>query len=111
LISRRTTVLLLLLFGMSLTAASRDAARRSSVLSAEDFPHEDARPRESIQTFLGTILKNGDRFVLSDDARKIWYELDDQQAVSKFIDKKVKVTGTLDTTKNLIRVQSIEEAT
>lgn len=65
---------------------------------------------ESAKTFLGTIVKDGDRYVLSDDARKIWYELDDQQTVSKFNGKKVRVMGRLDATRNLIRIQSIEEA-
>lgn len=65
---------------------------------------------EAAKTFLGTIVKDGDKYVLSDDARKVWYELDDQQTVSRFNGKKVKVTGRLDATRNLIRIQSIEEA-
>lgn len=70
---------------------------------------QQPKPAETLKTFLGTIVKDGDKFVLSDDARKVWYELDDQATVSKFSGKKVKVKGTFDATKNLIRVQSIEE--
>jgi hypothetical protein len=65
---------------------------------------------DAVKSFFGTIVKDGDKFVLNDEKRKIWYELDDQQTVRKFSGKKVKLTGTLDVTKNLIRVQSIEEA-
>lgn len=65
---------------------------------------------ETVKTFIGTIVKDGDNYVLSDDTRKVWYELDDQQTVSKFNGKKVKVAGRLDATRNLIRIQSIEEA-
>jgi uncharacterized protein YdeI (BOF family) len=65
---------------------------------------------EAVKAYFGTIERDGDKFVLRDEARKIWYELDDQQTVGKFGGKKVKITGTLDVTKNLIRVQSIEEA-
>lgn len=65
---------------------------------------------EAVKTFVGTIVKDGDKYVLSDDTRKVWYELDDQQTVSKFNGKKVKVAGRLDATRNLIRIQSIEQA-
>lgn len=40
----------------------------------------------SIRTFRGTIIRNGEKYVLSDDAGKIWYQLDDQQTVGKFDD-------------------------
>jgi len=49
--------------------------------------------------------------VLSDDSRKSSYELDDLQTASKFEGKKVKVTGTLDVTNNMICVQNIVPAT
>lgn len=71
---------------------------------------QQASANEAVKTYFGTIERDGDKFVLRDEARKIWYELDDQQTVGKFGGKKVKITGTLDVTKNLIRVQSIEEA-
>lgn len=77
---------------------------------AQDDPVLQQSSPDAIKTYFGTIERDGDKFVLRDEARKIWYELDDQQTVGKFSGKKVKVTGTLDVTKNLIRVQSIEEA-
>jgi hypothetical protein len=61
-----------------------------------------------IQVFVGTISKVGNQFVFSDDVNKNSYQLDDQETASKFEGKQVKVTGTLDATNNVIRVQSIE---
>ena len=67
-----------------------------------------ANPEPEIQIFLGTITKIGNRFVFSDDVSKTSYQLDDQETASKFDERKVKVTGTLDASHNIIRVQSIE---
>lgn len=61
-----------------------------------------------IQIFVGTITRVGNQFVFSDDVNKNSYQLDDQATASKFEGKQVKVTGTLDATNNVIRVQSIE---
>lgn len=107
-------VSLTVLFGFLISYAPK--------LSCSVFPHspgfgsqvnllqEQPKRDKSVSTFFGKIVKDGDRFVLSDAKRKIWYELDDQQTVSKFDGKTVKLTGTLDATKNLILVQSVEQA-
>ncbi len=82
-----------------------------SVSSSVGLDTSAARDRQpQIQIFLGTISKTGDQFVFSDDVNKSSYQLDDQQTASRFDGKKVKVTGTLDATNNIIRVQSIESA-
>lgn len=89
----------------------------SRVACAVPYPHyrlSDAlnQHRESgsrLSTFTGTIAKNGDRFVLNHASSHFLYELDDQETAGKFREKKVKVTGTLDVVKNLIRLQSIAE--
>jgi hypothetical protein len=49
--------------------------------------------------------------VLRDDANNTWYHLDDQQAASKHLGKKVVVIGTLDARTDVIRVQKIDEST
>jgi uncharacterized protein YdeI (BOF family) len=67
---------------------------------------------ENTQHFEGVIVsKNGQLFVLRDDANNTWYHLDDQEAAGKHLGKKVLVTGTLDTRSDVIRVQKIEETT
>jgi Protein of unknown function (DUF5818) len=75
-------------------------------VSPEQSGQQSKRPQ--IRTFLGTITKAGNQFVFSDDVSKNSYQLDDQKTASKFDGEKVKVTGTLDATNNVIRVQSIE---
>jgi hypothetical protein len=61
------------------------------------------------KTFTGTIMKNGDSFVLSDTASKTSYMLDDPQKASQYEGKKVKVTGTVDEASNMIHVETIQE--
>ena len=63
------------------------------------------------QQFEGVIVsKNGELYVLRDDANSTWYHLDDQQSAGKHLGKKVLVTGSLDGRTDVIRVQKIEEA-
>jgi hypothetical protein len=72
-----------------------------------------AQPGDKAETkvFTGTIWMNGGRFVLRDEHKKHWYQLDvDQKAVAGFEGKQVKVIGTLDATNSEIHVQHIEEA-
>lgn len=47
------------------------------------------------QTFAGTVVKQGDKYVLKDDAGKT-YDIDHQSDVAKFEGKRVRVQGTLD---------------
>lgn len=53
-----------------------------------------AAPSES-QTFSGTVVKQGDKYVLKDDSGKT-YDIDHQSDVAKFEGKRVRVQGTLD---------------
>jgi hypothetical protein len=61
------------------------------------------------ETFFGTILKNGNNFVLSDPATKSRYTLDNPKKASRYEGTTVKVTGTLDMASNLIHVETIEQ--
>jgi hypothetical protein len=59
------------------------------------------------QTFTGTISKEADSYVLkvSDSTS---YKLDSQDQVQSFEGKRVQVTGTLDSSINLIHVDKVE---
>jgi hypothetical protein len=59
------------------------------------------------QTFTGTISKEADSYVLkvSDSTS---YKLDSQNQVQPFEGKRVQVTGTLDSSINLIHVDKVE---
>ena len=50
---------------------------------------------EASQTFSGTVVKQGDKYVLKDDSGKT-YDIDHQTDVAKFEGKRVRVQGTLD---------------
>ena len=56
------------------------------------------------QTFTGTVVKSGDKYVLKDDAGHT-YDIDHQVDVKKFEGKRVKVQGTLDATGTMIQVK------
>lgn len=47
------------------------------------------------QTFSGTVVKQGDKYVLKEDSGKV-YDIDHQTDVAKFDGKRVRVQGTLD---------------
>lgn len=84
-------------------------AQPNSSPALASTPQENARP-PVIRTFTGAIAKNGDEYVLSEAKTHKLYELDDQDTAAKFAAKTVTITGTLDTVKNLIHIQSIAEA-
>ena len=56
------------------------------------------------QTFSGTVVKQGDKYVLRDDSGQT-YDIDHQAEVSKFDGKRVRVQGTLDPTGKKIMVK------
>lgn len=56
------------------------------------------------QVFTGTVEKQGDKYVLKDDAGKT-YDIDHQTDVAKFEGKRVRVQGTLDETGKKITVK------
>lgn len=69
----------------------------------------ESQTEEKAKIFSGTVIKNGDKFLLSDAANKLSFVLDDSQKVSQFEGKRVKVTGTVDVASNTIHVQTIQE--
>lgn len=56
------------------------------------------------QTFSGTIVKQGDKYVLQDESGKT-YDIDHQPEVAKFAGKRVRVQGTLDPSGKKIMVK------
>jgi Protein of unknown function (DUF5818) len=56
------------------------------------------------QTFSGTVVKQGDKYVLRDDSGQT-YDIDHQDEVKKFDGKRVRVQGTLDPTGKKIMVK------
>jgi outer membrane biosynthesis protein TonB len=56
------------------------------------------------QTFSGTVVKSGDKYMLKDDSGKT-YDIDHQTDVAKFEGKRVRVKGTLDASGTKIMVK------
>jgi outer membrane biosynthesis protein TonB len=57
------------------------------------------------QSFSGTVVKSGDKYVLKDEASGNTYDIDHQDEVQKFDGKRVKVHGTLDASGKMIHLQ------
>jgi Protein of unknown function (DUF5818) len=73
--------------------------------AAQQRPSTESSPSNTdSQTFSGTVMKQGDKYVLKDDSGKT-YDIDHQTDVAKFEGKRVRVQGTLDAsgTKILVR--------
>jgi hypothetical protein len=72
---------------------------------AEQQPPQPDSP--AAQTFTGTIVKDGGRYILKASGTNV-YELDDQEQAKQYEGKQVKVAGTLDAAGNRLHVTSIE---
>jgi uncharacterized protein DUF5818 len=81
--------------------------KMASATSVARMTQQDSQQKTKI--FSGTVIKNGDNFVLTDGASKLSYLLDDAQKASPYEGKRVKVTGTVDVASNTIHVESIQE--
>ncbi len=57
------------------------------------------------QSFTGTIVKSGDKWMFQDAASGNTYDIDRQDEVQKFEGKKVTVHGTLDASAKMIHIQ------
>src|ERR1700730_6884602 len=102
-----TVTTVVLLYAIVVGAAPLPSTPHAVPTTGQEQSGRQSR-QPQIQTFLGTITKPGKLIVFSDDINKNSYQLDDQETASKFDGKKVKVTGTLDASNDIIRVQSIE---
>lgn len=80
----------------------------STSQTPDSRPTPDATPQAAptdSQTFTGTIMKSGDKYVLQDTASGTTYDIDHQEQVKQYEGKKVRVRGTLDPSGKMIHVQ------
>jgi len=86
------------------TPSSKDNAPANSTPSAT-APNAGATAGASdSQSFSGTVVKSGDKYMLKDDAGKT-YDIDHQSDVAKFEGKRVRVQGKLDDSGSKILVK------
>jgi len=77
---------------------------------AQSSPDQSSMPnpdQSKATTFTGTIVKDGENYVLRDSSGGI-YKLDDSSRAQTFEGKTVKVTGKLDADSKMIHVDSIQ---
>jgi uncharacterized protein YdeI (BOF family) len=70
-------------------------------------PQPNQGQTTAASTFTGTVVKNGDQFMLRDSSGQV-YGLDDSSKAKQFEGKTVKVTGQLDEQAKVIHVQDIQ---
>jgi hypothetical protein len=68
------------------------------------MPNQDS---SKSATFTGTIVKDGEQYLLRDSMGGV-YKLDDSSRAQAFEGKTVKVTGSLDANSKTIHVDSIQ---
>jgi uncharacterized protein YdeI (BOF family) len=55
-----------------------------------------ASTTSGVQTFTGTIVKSGDKYVFQDESTGKTYDIDHQDTVAQHAGKRVRLNGTLD---------------
>jgi uncharacterized protein YdeI (BOF family) len=75
--------------------------------SGKQAPDAQAQSSQTAgaQSFTGTIVKSGDKWMFQDAASGNTYDIDHQDQVQKFEGKKVTVHGTLDASAKMIHLQ------
>jgi outer membrane biosynthesis protein TonB len=77
---------------------------------SKDSPTSAKSETATAQSFTGTISKEASSFVLQ-VSTTVFYKLDNAQQVQQYEGQRVRVTGTLDSSINLIHVDKVEPLT
>ena len=77
---------------------------------AQGSQTSDKSQTSTAQSFTGTVSKEADSFILQ-VSKTVFYKLDNEQQVQQYEGQRVRVTGTLDTSINLIHVEKVEPLT
>jgi hypothetical protein len=73
---------------------------------ASQAPDQSAQSDASgTKEYVGTVVKQGNKYVFQDAATGTTYDIDHQDEVKKFEGKKVRVHGTMDSSGKMIHVQ------
>ena len=73
--------------------------------AAPDSQGQSSASATDSQTFSGTVVKSGDKYVLQDEASGKTYDIDHQEQLKQYEGKRVRVHGTLDASGKMIHVQ------
>lgn len=89
--------------------SAKSAAAQTMPQSLERPAQSQLQTKQPAQEFQGTVEKAGTKYILEDKASGARYQLSNPDKAKQFLDKDVKVTGTLDPSTNTIDVSEIEE--
>lgn len=84
------------------------AAQPSQSQPAQGAAQSAPTSAQSSKEFTGTIVKEKGAMMLKDGSSGVSYKVDDDSKVKDYEGKQVKVTGTLDSSSNVIHVDSIQ---
>ncbi len=102
-----------LVFACALTWGSPFVGSSTRASQAQEQQPQQAQPDQTQQskstTFTGTVVKDGDGYILRDSSGQM-YKLDNPESAKAYEGKPVKVTGELDEQAKLIHVVSIESS-
>jgi len=109
-------ILLIILASAALTAGLCSAAQPRLAQSHSGYsvdpttqpPMQADDQNALVNTFSGKIVKSGNKFVLAAADNLTTYQLDDQQEAQDFLNRSVRVTGSLDASTGTIRVRAID---
>jgi len=89
---------------------SQQPAQQAPPAQGQENPDTQAQPTQKagVQTFTGTIVKTGTKYMFQDAASDSTYDIDHQDVVQKFEGKKVTVHGTLDANNKMIHLKPPE---
>jgi uncharacterized protein YdeI (BOF family) len=97
------------------SSVDRDAATPMPIIQEPQTPPSQTQPDQAmpnqdstkISTFTGTVMKDGEQYVLRDSSGGV-YKLDDSSRAQAFEGKTVRVTGRLDADSKIIHVDNIQ---
>jgi hypothetical protein len=76
--------------------------------SDQQTPNPPTQEQQPVPpTFMGTIIKDGSRYVLK-VSRNSFYQLDDQETAKQYEGKQVRIVGSLDADGKILHITSIE---
>jgi Protein of unknown function (DUF5818) len=68
---------------------------------------DDRQANSQVQTFAGTIVEEGNTYILR-TSDKWSYDLDDQATAAQYLNQRVAITGTLNASGDLIHIHDIQ---
>ena len=91
--------------GQQPSGPSAQPSAPPSEAPAQPAPGSQAGSGQQVQTFTGTIVKSGDKYVLQDSSTGTAYDIDHQDLVAQHAGRRVRVSGTLDPDGKTIHLQ------